>query len=62
MTDNATFSQLSTPANHLHHPYSEDTSCCDDIEILNIVGVGEWAWFHNQKILASSQAKEEKDF
>jgi len=26
-----------TPANHLLHPYSEDMSCCDDREILNIV-------------------------
>jgi hypothetical protein len=61
-TDNSTFSQLSTPANHLLHPYSEDTSCCDDIEILNIVGEGERAWLHNQKVLTSSQAKEKKDF
>jgi len=50
MTDNSTFSQLSTPANHLLHPYSEDTSCCDDIEILNIVRVGERAWLHNQSL------------
>jgi len=62
VTDNSTFSQLSTPADHLLHPYSEDMSCCDDIEILNIVGVGEGAWLHNQKVLTSSQAKEEKDF
>jgi hypothetical protein len=61
MTANPTFSQLSTPANHLLHPYSQDMSCCDDIEILNNDGVGERAWLHNQKVLTSSQAKEEKD-
>jgi hypothetical protein len=61
-TDNPTFSQLSTPVNHLRHPYSEDTSCCDGTEIHNIVREGERAWLHNQKVLNSSQAKEEEDF